>query len=62
MKYANRILAVAYVLGFLLWGTTIIGDPPSGVGLTWQGAWVFATVIAMAVWLGWRAREEVEQA
>ena len=62
LSYANRILAAGYVLGWLLWATSVIGETGSGKPITWWGAWSFALVIAVAVWLGWQARREVEQA
>lgn len=61
LKYANRALAAAYVLGWLVWSTSIIGESCSGKTFTWWGAWQFAIVIAVAVWLGWQARREAEK-
>ena len=62
LKYANRTLAAVYVLGWLVWATSIIGEPSTGNSLTWWGAWNFALTLAVAVWLGWQARKEVEKA
>ena len=62
LKYANRTLAAGYVLGWLAWATSVIGESTSGKPITWWGAWNFALVIAVAVWLGWQARREVEPA
>ena len=61
LKYANRALAIGYVLGWLAWATAMIGEPTSGKPVEWHGAWSFALVVAVAVWLGWQARREVEQ-
>jgi hypothetical protein len=62
LKYANRTLAVMYVLGWLAWATSMIGEVTSGKPVAWHAAWTFALVVAVAVWLGWQARREVEQA
>jgi uncharacterized membrane protein len=61
LKYANRMLAAVYVLGWLMWATSVIGEPSSGKPLTWLGAWSFALVLAVAAGLGWQARREVEK-
>lgn len=62
LKYANRILAAGYVLGWFVWATSLIGEPSSGKPITWVGALNLALVMAVAVWLGWQARREAEQA
>ncbi len=62
LKYANRALAAVYVLGWLVLATSNIGETGSAKPLTWYGAWNVAFVIATAVWLGWNARKETEQA
>lgn len=62
LKYANRLLAAIYVIGWLAQTTSMIGEPSSCKPLTWYGAWMFVVVLAGAMWLGWCARKETEQA
>lgn len=61
LKYAHRTLAAGYLLGWLAWATSLIGESASTEPITWQGAWRFAFVIALSVWIGWQARREVER-
>jgi len=56
--YAHRTLAILYLLGWLFWTTTKIGEPSSGKALEWQGAWAFVSAIGVGMWLGWQARRE----
>ena len=60
LRYVNRILAAMYVIGWLAVSTSYIGAAPSTKPLSWEGAWTFAIVIAMAVFFGWFARKETE--
>lgn len=61
LKYANRTLAAMYVLGWMSWATSFIGEPNSAEPITWVGAWMFALVLVVAVLLGWMARREAEK-
>ena len=60
LRYVNRVLAVMYVIGWLVWTTSLIGTPPSQKTLSWEGAWAFAIAIATGVFFGWLARKETE--
>jgi hypothetical protein len=60
LNYANRTIAVLYVLGWLAWATSRIGEPPSSEPITWWASWNFALVLLVAMWLGWQARREAE--
>ena len=60
-NYAHRTIALVYLLGWLLWATSKIGEPSSGNALEWGGAWTFISVIGVGVWLGWQARKEHEE-
>jgi hypothetical protein len=61
LKYANRILAVVYVVTFLGWATSRIGVEPNVGPITWWGAWTFGLTLAVGVWLGWQARGEANR-
>ncbi len=61
IKYATRILAAVYVLAWMVWGTTVIGETPKSEPITWIGVWAFVLAIATGVWLGWQARGEANE-
>ncbi len=58
--YMNRALAVAYLVGWLLYTTSLIGVESPSKPLSWFGAWAFVWVLAVGMWLGWQARKERE--
>jgi hypothetical protein len=62
MTYYYRTLALAYLVGWMLFLICSIGTPPPSTGeFEWHDAWGIVGFMAIAMWLGWTARKEQEQ-
>lgn len=60
-SYYYRAMSAAFLLGQLAWATSIIGEPPSGKPFTWLGAWAFALLLAINLFIGYMAGRESKE-
>jgi len=58
LKYANRLLALGYILWMVALTSSAVGTPSSGAPMPWYVPWVIGFHLGVAAWLGWRARGE----
>lgn len=58
LKYGSRSMAAWYLLFWLVYGASCIGDAPSGQPVGWTAVICTVLFIATAMFLGWSAKSE----